>query len=65
MASGLLPNCGHPVGWLIRLRLNNEQYNFCWGCVLTKLDIADITGKKLPVKTEEKKVVKKVVKTEE
>jgi len=41
MVEGRL-KCGHPVGWLLRLRDNKGIHKYCWGCILKKIGAEEV-----------------------
>jgi hypothetical protein len=34
--------CGHPVGWILRLRDNKGTHRYCWGCAIEKIGLKEI-----------------------
>ena len=54
MSRDKLP-CGHPIGWIIRLRDGKRQYKYCWGCIMEKIGMEEIYSKSKI--EEEKKIV--------
>ena len=34
--------CGHPVGWMLRLRDGPRLYKYCWGCIIERSGVPDI-----------------------
>ena len=41
MVGDRLP-CGHPNGWMLRLRDGNRLYKYCWGCIIEKTGISEV-----------------------
>ena len=46
MAEKKLP-CGHPVGWMLRLRDGKELYKYCWGCLIEKVGLEQVFEERL------------------
>jgi hypothetical protein len=40
--------CGHPIGWILRLRDGPTLKKYCWGCAIDKLGLKEI-GRAVPV----------------
>jgi hypothetical protein len=53
--------CGHPVGWMIRLRDGPKVFKFCWGCIIEKSGVKEIGSLPPPeeLKASKNKVVAK------
>jgi len=34
--------CGHPVGWILRLRDTKGTHRYCWGCAIEKIGLKEI-----------------------
>jgi len=37
--------CGHPVGWMLRLRDGPKLYKYCWGCIIDKIGMEEVFPK--------------------
>lgn len=59
--SGRLP-CGHPIGWLLRLRDGHELFKYCWGCMVEKIKLDEAFPKQ---ETIAEKTVRKETKANE
>ena len=58
MSGDRLP-CGHPNGWMLRLRDGPKQYKYCWGCLIEKVGLQEVFDKPVVTKKTEEVVIKK------
>ncbi|GAG13248.1 unnamed protein product [marine sediment metagenome] len=67
MVGDRLP-CGHPAGWMLRLRDGPNQFKYCWGCILEKTGVnpIDFTQRLVEKETPKKSVsTKSTIKKEQ